>query len=128
VEIESQELVVFYEGNGHGRLYALPTFTDHQYVSHPTESRYPKPPNRKGAGGTQEERRRAPEGSDRIGRSMGSDPDARARVSGSHPVDNSGGRARAPDGLKNPTDRKAEIERNRTRAREIAHDLARAKQ
>lgn len=40
-EIERQGLVVTYDGNGHGRLYELPSFLDHQYIQRPKKSAYP---------------------------------------------------------------------------------------
>src|SRR5579862_7498417 len=43
-QISGQGLATFYDGNGHGSLYSLPTFRDHQYVSHPKNSGYPAPP------------------------------------------------------------------------------------
>jgi hypothetical protein len=41
--IADQGLAVLYDGGAHGRLYAIPTWGDHQYVQRPRSSRYPGP-------------------------------------------------------------------------------------
>lgn len=42
-QIEHQGLAVLYDGNGHGRLYYLPTFLSHQYIQKRKPSVYPSP-------------------------------------------------------------------------------------
>jgi hypothetical protein len=41
VAVAAQGLAVLYDGGAHGRLYAIPTWGDHQYVQKPRASRYP---------------------------------------------------------------------------------------
>lgn len=117
-EIESQGLCITYDGNGHGRLYSLPTFREHQYVSHPRDSRYPAPPSRNGTGETQEAHHNVPVGSDLKDRKDLKGSGTRARAVNHDPVDNSGGRAPASDDLK-----KTPAE-NRKALRELSATLA----
>lgn len=43
-EVESQGLCITYDANGHGRVYALPSWRSHQYVEKAKKSNYPQPP------------------------------------------------------------------------------------
>jgi hypothetical protein len=125
-ELEAQALCVTYDGNGHGRLYALPSFREHQYIQKPKKSSYPGPPNGSDHGNVQEQSDTSTGGSDRIGSDRMDRKDlTRARAEGEQPGDNSGRRALASDGKK-PADRKEEIERNRRKAAELAAGLAAA--
>ena len=100
------------------RLYSLPTFREHQYVSHPRDSRYPAPPSRNGTGETQEAHHNVPVGSDLKDRKDLKGSGTRARAVNHDPVDNSGGRAPASDDLK-----KTPAE-NRKALRELSATLA----
>src|SRR5579863_5549090 len=42
-EIEGQSLAVTYDANGHGRVYALPSWRSHQYIEKAKKSAYPAP-------------------------------------------------------------------------------------
>jgi hypothetical protein len=143
-EIEKQNLCITYDGNGHGRIYALPSFREHQYIQRPKPSTYPKPPKQeltrasRSRVGSRNHIGSAPDeadtgiggsdrilGSDRIG-SEGSDrigSQTRARAVAHDPVDNSDGRAPAPDGLKKPAERREE---NREKLAGITGNLAAA--
>jgi hypothetical protein len=115
-EAEGQGLCVTYDANGqgHGRVYALPSFTEHQYIQRPKPSVYPRPPKQALTRASQQRISAISDaadtdigGSDRIG-SEGSDRSdlTRARAAAEEPVDNSGRRAPAPDHLKKTSGRK----------------------
>jgi hypothetical protein len=130
-EIESQALCVTYDGNGHGRLYALPSWKAHQYVPKFKESSYPSPPKAvaephsgNDTGSLPSQDGRTTGGSDLKDRKDLKGSGTRARAVDHGPVDNPDRRALAPDDLKKSTDRRDEIEQNRRRAADIARDLA----
>ena len=130
-EIESQALCITYDGAGHGRLYALPTWHDHQYVAKAKSSAYPDPPagtlrarSSNGTGNLPEPSRSVTVGSEGSEGSIGKDL-TRARASGGEAVDNSARGARRADVEKTrkPTDPE-EIEKRRREAGAIAARLA----
>lgn len=132
VELESQGLAVFYDGGSHGRLYALPTWTDHQYVQKPKASVYPAPPRRPNghipdsSGRVSEVADTHTVGSDGSEGSDGKDL-TRARAESEQPVDNSVPRAPAPDGRKNRQGESEEARRRRAEATDLVDRLARQK-
>jgi hypothetical protein len=91
-EIERQRLAVLYEVDGYGRLYFLPSWTEHQRVPKPTPTRYAKPvdnllPERyRNATGTlpgdRKDRKEGREGSDRA---TGTRLHQEVRASGAQP-------------------------------------------
>lgn len=127
-EISQQGLAVFYNGNGHGRLCELVSFTSHQSINRPSKSRYPEPPkdvafvhSRNGHGALSEDSLKTPEGSEGSEGSYRKDL-TRAR----DPVDNGDKSARTARGkgrLKKHSDPK-EIEKRRREAADIAARLA----
>jgi hypothetical protein len=126
-EIEGQTLCVTYDANGqgHGRVYALPSFTEHQYIQRPKPSVYPRPPkqivarvSRKRTGSVSDKADTSIGGSDRIGSDLriGSDrkdrigSGTRARAVDHDPVDKPAGHAPASDdSKKTPAESRREL-------------------
>ncbi|MGH8259823.1 MAG: hypothetical protein ACREUG_09045, partial [Steroidobacteraceae bacterium] len=97
------------------------------YVQKAKQSAYPGPP-RTGNGRVPESSDTDTVGSDLMDRKDRKDPDARARVSGSHPVDKSAGRARAPDGShKGIAEGSEEVKTRRAQAAALVTKLAAVK-
>lgn len=137
--IGTERLATFYDGNGHGALYELTSWRNHQSIDRPRKSNYPAPPAGRNSGtvvyplgessasvqrSLDESSTTTREGSE--GSEGRKDLRTRARAVDHDPVDNSGTRALAPERLKKQPDRKSEIERNREAARAIARNLAAA--
>lgn len=134
-EVEGQALAVFYDGNGHGRLYQIASWHTHQKVEKARQSAYPSPPSGSSAephspDATRtngEEAGKARGGSDPIRSdpkgSEGSDP-ARARANGQHSDRAPPGRARAPDAKSTIPEDSEDVQRRRREARHIADGLA----
>lgn len=128
-EIGVQRLAMLYDGNGHGPLYQLTGWHNHQAIDRPRKSNYPRPPDSAFQEVKTSNAHRAPveDTSNTRRGSEGSegrkDLKTRAPAVINAPVDNgdnSARRARAPDQLKKSNDR----ERNQARTRALVKALS----
>lgn len=136
VEISAQKLCVTYQTEEEGPLYELPSFREHQYIQKRKPSAYPSPPKQALKGGQTTDTVSVPykndndtggsDGSDLIG-SDGKDL-THGRARGSNPDSKSDARARASERfMQTPEERAKTVEQNRSKAAQIARDIAEGK-